>query len=430
MAERCVRRISDRLRGSIMEVAKAVGSPVWLYDADVIRNRIARLRNFDVVRYAQKANSNLSILQLMRAEGVRIDAVSLGEIERAIAAGYEPGSEDEDIVFTADVFDRATLRRVVDLGIPVNCGSADMIDQLGALAAGHPVWLRINPGFGHGHNRKTNTGGPFSKHGIWHEYLDESLRKIDQTGLNLVGIHMHIGSGVDYDHLRLVCDAMVAVATRINRPLEAISAGGGMTIPYHDDDVEFDTAFYFQAWQDARRQVEQVLRKQVRLETEPGRYLVGSSGYLVAEVRAVKQVAGRTFVLLDGGFNTLARPALYGSHHDIAFISAEGAEVQGQATKVAIGGPLCEAGDVFTQNAEGFVTFRDLPVPAVGDYAVFFDVGAYGASMSSNYNSHPLAPEVLLDGGEMTLVRRRQDLSSLFALEQWPEPVLRSRETK
>ena len=172
---------------TLAALARTHGTPLWVYDAATILRQIAALRRFDVVRFAQKANSNTHILRLMRAHGVQVDAVSLGEIERALAAGYQPGLHNghAEIVFTADVLDRATLARVVELGVPVNCGSIDMLRQLGAAKPGHPVWLRINPGFGHGHSNKTNTGGEHSKHGIWHGELDVALAEVRAQGLAL-----------------------------------------------------------------------------------------------------------------------------------------------------------------------------------------------------------------------------------------------------
>src|SRR6195952_2742691 len=215
----------------LRSLAKTHGTPLWVYDAASIRSRIAELRAFDTIRYAQKANSNLHVLRLMRAQGVAVDAVSLGEIERALAAGYEPAK----IVLTADVIDAATLAKIVALKIPVNAGSIDMLDQIGAVSPGHRVWLRINPGFGHGHSNKTNTGGEHSKHGIWHADLPAALAAVRARGLRLVGLHMHIGSGVDYAHLQQVSDAMISLIERvvgnIDAPIEAISAGGGLSIP-------------------------------------------------------------------------------------------------------------------------------------------------------------------------------------------------------
>jgi len=189
---------------NLLALPQRFGCPVWAYDADIISQRIAQLRHFDTVRFAQKACSNIHILRLMREQGVKVDSVSLGEIERALRAGFQPGGEPSEIVFTADVLDHATLARVSELKIPVNAGSIDMLDQLGQVSAGHPVWLRINPGFGHGHSQKTNTGGENSKHGIWYADLPQAVEKIRRYGLKLIGVHMHIGSGVDYQHLERV----------------------------------------------------------------------------------------------------------------------------------------------------------------------------------------------------------------------------------
>ncbi|WP_088284411.1 diaminopimelate decarboxylase [Ideonella sp. A 288] len=398
----------------LRQLAQQHGTPLWVYDADTVRERIAELRPFDTIRFAQKANANIHLLQLMRAQGVRVDAVSLGEIERALAAGYAPGDAGE-IVFTADLLDAATLDRVVRERIPVNAGSVDMLHQLGRRSPGHRVWLRINPGFGHGHSNKTNTGGEHSKHGIWHEDLAQALAAIGAHGLHLVGLHMHIGSGVDYGHLQQVCQAMVDLAARVTGPIEAISAGGGLSIPYRDGEPRIDTAHYFSLWDDARRRIAAARGHAIQLEIEPGRFLVAECGVLVAEVRATKAMGANHFVLVDAGFNDLMRPSMYGSHHGIELLPAD--ERPRALRPSVVAGPLCESGDVFTQGEGGVVLSRELPEAQVGDLLVFHDAGAYGASMSSNYNSRPLAAEVLVDGGQARLVRRRQTIQELLALE-------------
>jgi diaminopimelate decarboxylase len=398
----------------LRQIAATHGTPVWAYDAATIRQRIAALRAFDTLRFAQKANSNTHLLRLMRAEGVKVDAVSLGEVERALAAGYLAGGDE--IVFTADLFDRATLERIVELAVPVNAGSIDMLHQLGERSPGHRVWLRINPGFGHGHSNKTNTGGEHSKHGIWHGDLPAALAAIRQHGLVLVGLHMHIGSGADYSHLEQVCHAMVDLVARVDQPIEAISAGGGLSIPYRAGDPSIDTAHYFSLWDAARRQIAQRLGRPVHLELEPGRYLVAEAGVLVGEVRAVKRMGANHFVLVDTGFNELMRPSMYGSFHGIELLPADGVARAVRPTVVA--GPLCESGDVFTQGEGGVVLTRELPEAKVGDLVVFHDAGAYGASMSSNYNTRPFVPEVLVDGGQVRLIRRRQRVDELLALER------------
>ena len=400
----------------LASLAAQFGTPLWVYDAVTIRERIAALRAFDTIRFAQKACSNTHLLRLMREQGVKVDAVSRGEILRALAAGFGP---TDDIVFTADLFDHETLALVIDRRVPVNAGSIDMLHQLGAASPGHPVWLRINPGFGHGHSNKTNTGGEHSKHGIWHTDLVEALAAIRRHGLALVGLHMHIGSGVDYSHLSEVCGAMVGLvktAVGAGHDLHAISAGGGLSIPYREGEPVIDTAHYFGLWDAARKQAETLVGHALELEIEPGRYLVAESGVLLCEVRATKNAGANHFVLVDAGFNELMRPAMYGSFHTMSVIAHDGGARP--VTQAVVAGPLCESGDVFTQEDGGVVVPRALPAAQVGDLLVIHDTGAYGASMSSNYNSRPLAAEVLVDGDQTRLIRRRQTVEELLALER------------
>ena len=402
---------------TIAALAVEFGTPLWVYDAAAIKSRIAALRQFDTIRFAQKACSNTHILRLMREEGVKVDAVSAGEITRALHAGYDAAG----IVFTADVIDRPTLESVATQGIAVNAGSIDMLEQLGERSPGHAVWLRINPGFGHGHSQKTNTGGEQSKHGIWHSDLPQALAAITRHKLKLIGIHMHIGSGVDYSHLANVCDAMADLVKNMNHDLQAISAGGGLSIPYRAGEPQVDTAHYFSLWDAARKRIEAHLGHTVHLEIEPGRYLVAESGCLVSEVRAVKDMGANHFVLVDAGFNELMRPAMYGSYHEISIVPAAGSTAirTNRTTRdCVVAGPLCESGDVFTQADGGIVVQRALPDPQLGDLLVFHDTGAYGASMSSNYNSRPMIAEVLVENGRGRLIRRRQTIAELLALEQ------------
>jgi diaminopimelate decarboxylase len=400
----------------LQSLAAEHGTPLWVYDAETIRARAASLKRFDVVRFAQKACSNIHVLKLLREAGVKVDSVSRGEILRALAAGYPAGGDD--IVFTADLLDHATLATVVEHRIPVNAGSIDMLHQLGQASPGHAVWLRINPGFGHGHSHKTNTGGEHSKHGIWHADLVEALAAIRQHGLKLVGLHMHIGSGVDYAHLAQVGQAMVGLVRETvaaGHDLHAISAGGGLSIPYREGDAGIDVDHYFGLWDAARRDAEALVGHALTLELEPGRYLVAESAVLLAEVRAVKNAGANRFVLVDAGFNELMRPAMYGSFHAMTLLPRDG--VARPVRDSVIAGPLCESGDVFTQAAGGEVLTRALPEARVGDLLIIHDAGAYGASMSSNYNSRPLAAEVLVGGEAARLIRRRQTVEELLALE-------------
>ncbi|MFM9059318.1 MAG: diaminopimelate decarboxylase [Planctomycetaceae bacterium] len=407
----------------VADLAAKFGTPLYVYDAETIRRRCRDLAARDTVRFAPKACSNLAVLDLVRREGVLVDAVSTGEIHRALAAGsaaHAPagsaGPHDlppaHPIVYTADIFDRDSLDAVVAHGIHVNCGSADMLEQLAARVPGASVTLRVNPGFGHGHSQKTNTGGEGSKHGIWHEEIPEVLRRVEWAGLSVSGLHMHIGSGTDLAHLAEVAGALERVALEIGRSLTTISAGGGLPVPYKPGEVHADLGGYFQLWDATRKKLEATFGHRIRLEIEPGRYLTAESGFVVTEVRAVKKQGGRKYVLVDAGFNTLARPVLYGSYHPMSLCPADARSVP-EAEDVAVGGPLCESGDIFTQADGGFVATRSLPAAQVGDLLVIEIAGAYGFVMASNYNSKPLPAEVLVDGGQPRLVRARQTPTDL-----------------
>ena len=401
----------------LARLAAEHGTPYYAYDADLMLERLASLSGFDVVRFAQKACSNVHVLRLLREAGARVDAVSLGEIQRGLRAGYTGRGEPAGLVYTADLIDEVTLDAVLEHDIPVNAGSADVLEQLGRRGPGHRVWIRVNPGFGHGHSRKTNTGGEWSKHGIWHAYLDEALRHIEKYRLDLVGLHMHIGSGADFDHLRRVCDAMVEQVRALGVDVRAISGGGGLPIPYRPGESPFDPAPLFALWDEARRRVEDGVGHPVSLEIEPGRYLVAEAGVLVAEVRAVKREGPNRFIVVDAGFNDLMRPVMYGAYHEIDVIRRDGTPAGGGAQPTVVAGPMCESGDVFTQEEGGVVVPRELPEARVGDYVLLRDAGAYAASMASNYNSRPLAPEILIEGGAARLIRRRQSIAELLELE-------------
>lgn len=404
---------------SVEQLAHEFGTPTYVYDAALIVERIGDLRAFDVVRYAQKACSNLAVLDLVRKQGGLVDAVSAGEIRRALAAGFSPGGDPPGIVYTADIFDRESLELVVEHSLHVNCGSPDMISQLGERMPGANVTLRLNPGFGHGHSQKTNTGGEQSKHGIWHEQLDDCLLRAEQCGIAVTGLHMHIGSGTDLAHLSQVCGAMEKAALQVGRSLRGISAGGGLPTPYREGDEFVDLAAYFELWDATRRKLQVEFGHDLSLEIEPGRYLTAESGYLIAEIRAIKQMGSRTYYLVDAGFNNLARPILYGSYHPMAICPAND-DTQRELVEVVVGGPLCESGDIFTQDEGGYVASRMLPAAKVGEYLVIECAGAYGAVMGSNYNGKPLAAEVLLSGGVAHLVRARQTFEDIVRGEQIP----------
>ena len=405
----------------IADLAKQFGTPAYIYDVETIYRRIDDLASFDVIRYAQKAASNIALLDRMRRRGVVVDAVSAGEIHRAIAAGYDPAGHKHEIVYTADIFDDAALDLVIQHNMAVNCGSPDMISQLGARRPGADVTLRINPGFGHGHSQKTNTGGEGSKHGIWHTQIDDCCLRADQHGVTVTGLHMHIGSGTDLQHLSEVCQAMETAAMSVGRTIRRISAGGGLPVPYQAGETYVDLDEYFSLWDQTRSRLSEAFGHRVELEIEPGRFLSAESGSLITTVRAIKRVGNNTFVLVDAGFNDLARPVMYGAYHPISLAAADGSDASTrQNLDVVVGGPLCESGDIFTQREGGYVESRSLPAPKIGDHLVIENAGAYGFVMASNYNSKTRPPEVLVEDGQPKLIRRRESPEDLIRDEVIP----------
>jgi diaminopimelate decarboxylase len=416
----------------IDQLANEFGTPLYVYDEAVIKARIEDLKGIGVIRYAQKALPNLSILKLMRENNIVVDAVSAGEIYRAIKSGYRVELNDPyaiaGIVYTADILDEDAIDLIREHKIPVNVGSANMISQLVELKLDVPIILRINPGFGHGHSNKTNTGGELSKHGIWHEDLPMILSEMEKANIKLYGLHMHIGSGTDMEHLLQVAKSMekaVSIFVTIFKDysgFKLISAGGGLPIPYLPGTERVDLTRYKDIWRSTQENIQNILGGQkVSLEIEPGRYLVAESGIIITKVRAIKKMGSFLYYLVNAGFDTFVRPAMYGAYHYISVCPADSSQqpiMNRPISKAIVAGPLCESGDVFTQVDGGIVTTRDLPEANVGDFIVLHDTGAYGSSMASQYNSRLLAPEVLISNGVPKLIRRKQTLEEVVILEE------------
>jgi diaminopimelate decarboxylase len=288
-----------------------------------------------------------------------------------------------------------------------------------------PLAIRVNPGFGHGHSKKVNTGGSLSKHGVWHGELEALAKRADELGFTVECLHMHIGSGSDFEHLSAVISAMEKAAPAIGKSLKIISIGGGLPVSYkRGERNSMDLGKYYDMWDASRKRISEGIGHYLQLEVEPGRYIMAESCVLAAEIRAVKKVEKNLFYLVDAGFTDLARPALYGAYHHISIVSAAAGAAQRGSPEGAdeeidaiVAGPLCESGDVFTQEEGGIVVSRKLPRANVGDLLIIHDAGAYGSAMSSNYNSRLLAPEVLWENSRLTLIRKRQTFEQLLANE-------------
>jgi len=410
------------------QLAARVGTPFFLIDAGILRGNLARLQALTgglpvIARYAMKANSVRQVLKLVYDAGLWIDAVSGNEVLRAMRAGFPGGIDPPRIMLTADVFRDNALEVLRQHHILPNLGSPGMLRQLAAVGYHEPVAVRANPGFGHGHVQACDTGGPSSKHGIWHEDLEELRKAAAAAGLPVVILHAHVGTGPrprEFDqNMRKLVDFFETILPAFPDAV-AVNFGGGIPHPYLPNEQAYDLAWYRPVLEDAVARFARAARRPIRVEIEPGRYPVAGAAVLVSRVHDVKQTRtnpkgpGHQFVMVDAGFCDLVRPAMYGSYHHISVVGAGAARAP---EPLVVAGPLCESGDVFTRDANESVVPRLLPRPDPGDLLVLHDAGAYGSAMSSNYVSLGRAPQVLWDGGRATLVARRETLDDVVRAE-------------
>lgn len=409
-------------------IARRVGTPFYVYSGEVLRRRIEDIQRIAPggeiqARYAMKACPARRVLEVVREHGIWIDAVSGNEVLRARRAGFAMGARPPTVLLTADVFRDNALDVVCEHGVMPNIGSPSMIEDLRRAGYRGAIGIRLNPGFGHGHVSACDTGGPSSKHGLWHEEAEMVRRAAAQAGYPIVLLHAHVGSGPRIDEFDANTQKLAHffVERLGDYPdVEAVNLGGGLPHPYRPEAPRFDLAPLGETLRRARAALCQKAGRPIRVEIEPGRYFVAPSGALVARVTDVKHTRdnergpGNTFVMVDAGFCDLVRPAMYGSYHHI---TVHGAEPSRPVTPVCVAGPLCESGDVFTRKDGELLDPRPLPEPRRGDLLVLHDAGAYGASMSSLYNSIGRVPQVFLEGGKATLISRRETVDDVTRSE-------------
>src|SRR5437763_4591454 len=393
---------------SALDLARRFGTPFYVYDAAVIRRQIERVkRAFAQLPfqpfYAMKANGALAILRLVREAGFGCDCVSPGEIFIARRAGFLP----EQIWFTCSNVSDDDLRAVGDPSIVINVNSMSEIDRILALDLPNPIALRVNPDVGAGHHADVVTAGGGVKFGIDLAEVGDAHMIVEDSGRKVVGLHAHIGSGVDepaplLESARRLLEIGGGLAN-----LRFINFGGGLSIPYRPGEAEFPIDEYGGAL--ARLANDALRARGLTAILEPGRYVVAQAGTLVARVTAKRISGGVTWIGCDTGFNHLVRPSKYGAYHHIVNASRHSEARE----EYAVAGNLCESGDVFTRDAMGNVTPRMLDPTEVGDLVAFLDAGASGFSMTSHYNARLLPPEVLVDGDEVTLIRERQTMEDL-----------------
>jgi len=379
---------------SAEELARRFGTPLYVYDKKMILARAGELRralpraNF---HYACKANTNPEVLKIIRGAGFGVEAVSLGEVEIALRAGFKP----KEISFTCSNVEVKELRVVAKRGIFIHLDSLGQLETFGRLKLGREVSLRVNQGIGAGHHSHVITGGPESKFGIDITQLGRARVLARKYGLKVTGLQQHIGSNV-LEASILLRALRILLKTALNFPdLNTMDFGGGFGVPYWPGEKRLDIAEFGRTAQKELERFEHEYGRKIRVSFEPGRYLVAEAGTLLVTVTDIKENPSRTFVGVNSGFNHLIRPAMYGAYHEIVNASRVG----GKKVKVTVAGNVCESGDVFAKD-------RMLSKCRVGDMLAILNAGAYGYTMASHYNSRPLPAEVLVNGNRVKIIRK------------------------
>ncbi len=370
-------------RAHLLQLADA-GTPRYVYHLPTVRARaraLAAIKPIDQRYYAIKANSHPAILQLLEAEGFGLECVSHGELKHVFQA--IPELSPKRVLFTPSFCPREEYEAAFALGVTVTVDNVEALQRWPDLFRNRELWLRVDLGRGEGHHAKVRTGGKESKFGLPIARVDEFVRAATELGTRVVGLHAHLGSGVETaQHWRLMCDELAGFARRIGS-VHTIDIGGGLPIPYSDEDEPFD----LDAWAEGLAEVK-ALHPAFRLAIEPGRFLVAESGVLLTHATQVVEKDGVRRVGLDAGMNTLMRPALYDAWHDIENLSRQGGYAEAAFDVV---GPICESSDVFGKR-------RKLPVStAPDDVMLIADAGAYGYVMSNTYNQRAMPREDVIE---------------------------------
>ena len=397
------------------------GTPIYVYDQARLETAAREVLAFPnayglTARYAMKALPTAAVIRLLTNMGLHIDASSGFEAQRALMAGVPA----EHIQISAQELP-TDLKDLVGQGVLFNACSLEQLEAFGALFPGGELSIRINPGLGSGHNNRTNTGGPSSSFGIWHEHLDQVRAIQARLGLRITRMHTHIGSGGDPEAWKHCAQLSLAIAAQLPE-VQTLNLGGGFKVARMPDETSANLTEIGEALLDDFRNFAREHGRELHLEIEPGTYLVAGAGAIVATVSDVVDTGseGYTFAKVDTGMTEFLRPNLYGAQHPITVVPAD-PEAEREEIDLLVAGHCCESGDMITPapgDPEGLAPRRLLrPVP--GDSIVIGGAGAYCSALAaSHYNSFPQAPEVLITpDGDFRLIRRRQTLEQIVGNE-------------
>lgn len=388
------------------------GSPLYVYNENILRERcrdVLSLSDHSGFRvcFSGKANANLALLQIIRETGMHADAMSPGELELQLAAGFKP----EELVYVCNNVSAGEMKNAVDRGLLLSLDSLDQLETFGRNFPGRKVMIRFNPGIGAGHHKKVITAGSETKFGVRDDEFDQLYDILARYSLHLAGLNQHIGSlFMRAEPYLEAVEKMLETAARFKH-LDVIDFGGGFGIPYrkYEGEPRLDLAALgkrldalLRAWSAEHHYTGAFI-------IEPGRYVTAECGLVLGTVHATKRSGDVRFAGTDIGFNVLARPVMYDAYHDIE-IFREGAGPEEDSLEQTIVGNLCESGDILAKN-------RKLPVVKTGDIIAVLDAGAYGYAMASSYTQRFRPAEVLITArGAAKLIRRRETYDDIMRM--------------
>ncbi|MGV3657707.1 MAG: diaminopimelate decarboxylase [Chitinophagaceae bacterium] len=387
----------------LIQLAEQFGTPLYVYHAEKIAEQYGTLQKaFEGSNarffYACKALTNINILKYMKSLGAGLDCVSINEVKLGLKAGFTP----DHILFTPNCVDFAEIEEGKNLGVNLNIDNISILEQFGNKFGGsYPILIRFNPHIMGGGHYKMSTGHIDSKFGISVHQMRHIERIVKSTGIKVRGIHMHTGSDIkDINVFLSGLEVMFGIAEHFP-DLEVVDLGSGFKVPYHEDDVRTDVAALGEKVAEAFVKYEKETGKKLEIWFEPGKFLVSEAGYFIVKANVIKQTTATVFVGVNSGFNHLIRPMMYEAYHKIENLS----NPFGSPRIYTVVGNICET--------DTFAWDRKLSEVREGDYLVFYNAGAYGFEMSSNFNSRLKPAEVLVKDGEALLIRQRDEFEDL-----------------
>jgi len=388
----------------LLELAKKYGSPIYVYDTDKIESQYNRLTAaFSTVKslklnYAVKALSNINILKFFKNIGAGLDTVSIQEVQLGLTTGIDP----KKIIFTPNGVSLKEIEEVAKMGVQINIDNLSILELFGQKHPEIPVCIRINPHIMAGGNSKISVGHIDSKFGISIHQVPHIKRVVENTGMNINGIHMHTGSDIlDIDTFLRATEILFDVAKQFD-DIDFIDFGSGFKVPYKEGDISTDIEQLGLQLSERFNEFCIEYGKEITLMFEPGKFLVSDAGVFLAKVNVVKQTTSTVFAHVDSGFNHLVRPMMYDSYHHITNIS----NPEGRDRYYSVVGYICET-DTFGSN-------RRIAEISEEDVLCFHNAGAYCFSMASNYNSRYLPAEVMVHQGKDYLIRKRQTIQDIL----------------